>query len=99
MVKHSEDFILLFQCLLSVLFFQGGVSFDLTHMREIVSVNAEDFDCTVQSGVTRIALNNYLRDTGLWFPIGMYYLLLQSNLRRATTQGYMGGHKDKRTQR
>ena len=35
-------------------------------------MNAEDFDCSVQPGVTRIALNNYLRDTGLWFPIGMY---------------------------
>ncbi|VDI59689.1 D-lactate dehydrogenase (cytochrome) [Mytilus galloprovincialis] len=38
-------------------------------MNEILSVNPEDFDCTVQSGVTRMQLNNYLRDTGLWFPI------------------------------
>ncbi|XP_076113171.1 putative D-lactate dehydrogenase, mitochondrial isoform X1 [Mytilus galloprovincialis] len=48
---------------------KGGVCVDLTHMNEILSVNPEDFDCTVQSGVTRMQLNNYLRDTGLWFPI------------------------------
>lgn len=44
--------------------------FDLTKMESVVSVNAEDFDCTVQPGVTRKALNSYLRDTGLWFPVG-----------------------------
>ncbi len=38
-------------------------------MNKILSVNAEDFDCTVQAGVTRIALNEYIRDTGLNFPI------------------------------
>lgn len=34
-----------------------------------MEVNAEDLDVTVQSGVTRNHLNEYLRDTGLWFPI------------------------------
>ncbi|XP_059146329.1 probable D-lactate dehydrogenase, mitochondrial [Physella acuta] len=48
---------------------QGGVSLDLMKMNQIVSVHAEDFDCTVRPGVMRIALNAYLRDTGLWFPI------------------------------
>jgi D-lactate dehydrogenase (cytochrome) len=38
-------------------------------MDKVVSVNAEDFDCTVQAGVTRNALNTYIRDTGLQFPI------------------------------
>ena len=38
-------------------------------MDKIVSVNPEDFDCTVQAGVTRNALNSYIRDTGLQFPI------------------------------
>ena len=50
---------------------QGGVSFDMTKMDQVVEVNAEDFDCTVQPGVTRVDLNTYLRDTGLWFPIGI----------------------------
>lgn len=48
---------------------QGGLCLDVSKMKEIVAVHAEDFDCTVESGVTRVALNNYLRDTGLWFPI------------------------------
>jgi len=43
---------------------------DLMRMDEVVSLNAEDFDVTVQPGVTRKALNNYLRDVGLWFPVG-----------------------------
>ncbi|XP_033753806.1 probable D-lactate dehydrogenase, mitochondrial isoform X2 [Pecten maximus] len=48
---------------------KGGLCLDLSKMKKIVSVNAEDFDCTVEAGVTRVTLNNYLRDTGLTFPI------------------------------
>ena len=40
-------------------------------MNEIVEFNAEDFDVTVQAGVTRNQLNNYVKDSGLWFPVGM----------------------------
>ena len=48
---------------------QGGVSLDLSRMTRIVAVNAEDFDCTVEAGVRREQLNEFLRDQGLFFPI------------------------------
>jgi D-lactate dehydrogenase (cytochrome) len=38
-------------------------------MDAILAVHAEDFDCTVQAGCRREALNTHLRDTGLFFPI------------------------------
>ena len=47
----------------------GGLSLDLSRMTNIVAVNAEDFDCTVEAGVCREQLNEYLRDQGLFFPI------------------------------
>ncbi|MGO1120179.1 FAD-binding oxidoreductase [Rhodovibrionaceae bacterium A322] len=48
---------------------KGGLCINLSRMEEILEVNAEDLDCRVQAGVTREALNDYLRDTGLFFPI------------------------------
>uniref|UniRef100_A0A8C4SQD0 Probable D-lactate dehydrogenase, mitochondrial n=1 Tax=Erpetoichthys calabaricus TaxID=27687 RepID=A0A8C4SQD0_ERPCA len=47
----------------------GGVCFDLLKMDKILNLHEEDFDVTVEPGVTRTALNRYLRDSGLWFPV------------------------------
>jgi len=51
----------------------------VSKMTKILKVNAEDFDCSVEAGVTRVTLNNYLRDTGLWFPIGEWSVILLKN--------------------
>ena len=48
---------------------EGGVSIDLGQMNNVLEVNAEDLDVTAEAGVTRKQLNEYLRDTGLFFPI------------------------------
>ena len=41
----------------------------MTQMNRVLQVHAEDLDATVEAGVTRKQLNEYLRDTGLFFPI------------------------------
>ncbi|MCT4492122.1 FAD-binding oxidoreductase [Bosea minatitlanensis] len=47
----------------------GGVSIDMSQMKRIVAVHAEDLDVVVEPGVTRKELNEHLRDQGLMFPI------------------------------
>ncbi|MFL5067411.1 MAG: FAD-linked oxidase C-terminal domain-containing protein [Xanthobacteraceae bacterium] len=47
----------------------GGISVDFRDMNRVLAVHAEDLDCVVEPGITRKALNEFLRDRGLFFPI------------------------------
>jgi D-lactate dehydrogenase (cytochrome) len=48
---------------------RGGVSIDFRDMNKVLTVHAEDLDCIIEPGITRKALNEQLRDSGLFFPI------------------------------
>ena len=45
------------------------LSLDLSRMNRVVSIQPENFLAVVQPGITRTALNEALRDTGLFFPV------------------------------
>src|SRR5437773_8774780 len=47
----------------------GGVSIDFRDMNRVLAVHAEDFDCVIEPGVARKALNEHLRDQGLFLPV------------------------------
>jgi len=48
---------------------QGGISIDVSRMNQVLAIHAEDLTVTVQPGVTRKALNEAVKSTGLFFPI------------------------------
>ena len=48
---------------------EGGLCIDLSQMARVIAVSNDDLDCRVEAGVTREALNEYLRDSGLFFPV------------------------------
>ncbi len=52
-----------------VLATRGGISVDLTQMDKILDVSVADMDCTVQSGVRRLSLNDRLDADGMFFPV------------------------------
>jgi FAD/FMN-containing dehydrogenase len=47
----------------------GGVCIDMAQMNRILQVNADDFDATMEAGVTLQQLNDHLHDSGLFFSI------------------------------
>jgi len=49
--------------------FSGGVAVDFSRMDRILDIAQEDMIVRVQPGVTRAALNEALRATGLFFPV------------------------------
>ncbi|HEV3407234.1 MAG TPA: FAD-linked oxidase C-terminal domain-containing protein [Gaiellaceae bacterium] len=48
---------------------EGGISLDLSRMREILDVRPDDFLARVQAGVTRVQLNERLAHEGVFFPV------------------------------
>ena len=52
-----------------ILAINGGVSIDLSQMNQVLAVHEEDLDAVVQAGVTRKQLNEYIKHTGLFFPV------------------------------
>jgi D-lactate dehydrogenase (cytochrome) len=48
---------------------RGGICLDFRDMNRVLAVHAEDLDCVIEPGITRKALNEYLRDKGVFFPI------------------------------
>src|ERR1700751_5598293 len=48
---------------------RGGICLDFRDMNRVLAVHAEDLDCVIEPGITRKALNEHLRDQGVFFPI------------------------------
>ena len=44
-----------------------GIAMSMENMNKILEINPQDFDCKVQTYVTRIKLNDSLKDQGVFF--------------------------------
>ena len=49
--------------------FRGGITINLSEMNKLIDIYPEDLLVSVQPGITREALNEELRATGLFFPV------------------------------
>ena len=47
----------------------GGVSIDLSQMNQVLAVHEADLDAVVEAGVTRKQLNEFIKHSGLFFPV------------------------------
>lgn len=47
----------------------GGVCLAMSGMDRLLELNAEDMDCRVEAGLTRVGLATHLKATGLFFPV------------------------------
>jgi len=52
-----------------ILAVEGGVCIDLSQMNRVLAVHEADLDAVVEAGVTRKQLNEYIKHTGLFFPV------------------------------
>jgi D-lactate dehydrogenase (cytochrome) len=52
-----------------ILAIHGGVCVDMSQMNKVLAVHEQDLDAVVQAGVTRKQLNEYIKHSGLFFPI------------------------------
>lgn len=48
---------------------RGGVCINLSAMKNVLELNAADFDIRVEAGITREELNHYLKEYGVFFPV------------------------------
>jgi len=52
-----------------ILAVNGGVCIDLSQMNQVLAVHEADLDAVVQAGCTRKQLNEFIKHTGLFFPV------------------------------